>query len=300
MFGRACAALTRLCTALCAAGPLAVTVDDLPELDNDCLALLAVVLRRLSGAPIGLVATARAHLAEPNPAAEELLARLADAVELVPVELGTLSAAELAALVTPVLGAAPDGELAAELHRRADGNPFFATEIARSLVDGAAVTVAGGQSRLAVPPAEIQLTRGNAVLRRVLPLDPPARAVARALAVLRAVELGRLGLIAAVVALPEPVLAAAFDELVRAQVVTAGRGRPVPVRARHRRRRGVPGDRPGAAADAAPGGRRPGCCASGPRARRSTCWSWPGTSRPPPSRATRGRSRCSPRPPAGR
>jgi DNA-binding CsgD family transcriptional regulator len=228
VFGRACAALTRLCTALCAAGPLALTVDDLPELDDDCLALLAVVLRRLSGAPIGLVATARSHLAEPNPAAEELLDRLADSVELVPVELGTLSAAELAELVTPVLGGAPDAELAGELYRLADGNPFFATEIARSLLDGAAVAVASGQCRLAAPPGEIRLTRSDAVLRRAVPLDPAARAVARAMAVLRAVEIGRLGLVAAVVGLREADLATAFDELVRAHVVVrdpAGRYR---------------------------------------------------------------------------
>src|SRR5581483_747268 len=54
-FGRACVAVTRLVTALAAAGPLAVLLDDLHELDDDGLALLAVVARRAAAAPVALV-----------------------------------------------------------------------------------------------------------------------------------------------------------------------------------------------------------------------------------------------------
>ena len=78
---------------------------------------------------------------------------------------------------------------------------------------------------LAVEPGAIRLTRGNTVLRRVVPLAPQARAVARTLAVLRTVGLDRLGLLAEVTSLPEPAVAAAFDDLVRAHVVTDTDGR---------------------------------------------------------------------------
>ncbi|MEN3306323.1 MAG: hypothetical protein V7603_2525 [Micromonosporaceae bacterium] len=218
-FARACAATTRLLTALSAAGPLALVVDDLADFDEDCLALFAVVLRRLAAAPIGLVTSGRSHLAQPAPAADELLARLAERAELVAVELGTLTAGQLADVVTPVLGARPDEALAAQLHRRADGNPFFATEIARSLAESRLLARDGDRVRLAVPPDEVRLTRRDAVLRRVVPLAPAARAVARTLAVLGAVELQRIGLVAEVAGLPEAAVAAAFDELVRAAVV---------------------------------------------------------------------------------
>ena len=221
VFGRACAAVTRLFTALAAAGPLTVVVDDHHELDDESVALLTVVLRRLSAAPIGLVVALRAHLAAPNAAAEEMLERLAAAAELVRVELSTLPTADLAAMIAPVLGAPPDGDLAAEVHRRADGNPFFAAEIARSLAGAGLVAVDAGSARLTVAPHTVRLTRGNAVLQRVLPLGDDARAVARTLAVLRAVDLGRMGLIALVAGLPEPAVAAAFDDLVRAHVVAA-------------------------------------------------------------------------------
>src|SRR5436190_12712134 len=216
-FGRACAAVARLFTALAAAGPVAVVVDDLHELDDDSLALLSVVLRRLADAPVAVVAALRPYLAAPNPAAEEMLERLDDVVRL---ELGTLGPADLAALVASILGGTPDGDLAAEVHRRADGNPFFAAEIARSLAESRLVTVDGGTAHLAVEPGAIRLTRGNTVLRRVVPLAPQARAVARTLAVLRTVGLDRLGLLAEVTSLPEPAVAAAFDDLVRAHVVT--------------------------------------------------------------------------------
>jgi len=220
-FGQACGAVTRLFTALAATGPLAITVDDLHELDDDSLALLAVVLRRLSSAPIGLVVALRPHLAAPNAAAEEMLDRLADEVEVVRVELGTLSPEELAAVIAPVLGAEPDKDLVAEVHRRADGNPFFAAEIARSLAESGLLAVEAGHAHLTVAPQAVRLTRRNAVLRRVVPLADQARAVARTLAVLRTVDLGRIGLIAEVAGLPEPVVATAFDDLVRAHVVTA-------------------------------------------------------------------------------
>jgi DNA-binding CsgD family transcriptional regulator len=220
-FGRACAAVARLFTALSAAGPLAVVVDDLHELDDDSLALLAVVLRRLASAPVGLIVALRPHVAAPNAAAEELLERLTDEAEVTRIELGTLAPAELAGVIAPVLGAPPDEDLAAEVHRRADGNPYFAAEIAHSLAESRLVALEGGQARLAVAPQTVRLTRRTAVLRRVMPLAPDTRTVARALAVLRTVDLTRLRLLADVTGLAEPVVAAAFDDLVRAHVVTA-------------------------------------------------------------------------------
>ena len=218
-FGRACAAVARLATALAAAGPVAVVVDDLHELDDDSLALLAVVLRRLAAAPVALVAALRPHLAAPNPAAVEMLDRLDDVVR---VDLGTLPAADLAAIVAPLLGAPPDDDLAVDLHRRADGNPFFAGEIARSLAESRLVALDSGRAHLT---GEVRLTRRDTVLRRVVPLAPHARAVARTLAVLRTADLARVALIAEVTGLSEADVAAAFDDLVRAHVVTADAGR---------------------------------------------------------------------------
>ncbi|GEM_PF-1402307 len=218
-FGRACATVARLLTALSGASPLALAVDDLHELDDDSLALLGVVLHRLSSAPIGLVVALRSHVAEPNAAAHELLDRLAESVDVVHVDLGTLSRVDLSAVVVSALGAVPDDDLIGEVHRRADGNPYFAGEIAQSLVDSQMVVVDGNRAHLTVAPHAVRLTRRSAVLRRVLPLSLDARAVARTFAVLRLAGLERMGLIAQVAALADVAVAAAFDDLVRAHVV---------------------------------------------------------------------------------
>jgi DNA-binding NarL/FixJ family response regulator len=224
-FARACAAVTRLFTALTAANPLGLVVDDLHEMDDDSLALLAVVLRRLAAAPIGLVTAVRRHLPAPNTAAAELLERLTGEVEVVPVELGTPPPAELGRMIAPLLGGAPDDGLVAEVHDRADGNPFFAVEVARSLAEARLVVVEGERARLTVEPGTVHLTRRDAVLRRVMPLTSDARAVARTLAVLRTVRLDRLDLVAEVSDRSPVAIATAFDDLVRANVVVHDAGR---------------------------------------------------------------------------
>jgi DNA-binding NarL/FixJ family response regulator len=220
-FGRACATVARLLTALSAAGPLVLAVDDLHELDDDSLALLTVVVHRLSSAPIGLVVAVRSHLAEPNLASVELLERLAESAELVRLDLATLSPADVGAVVARILGAPPDDKLIAEVDRRADGNPYFAAEIAHSLAESRLVVIDRHGAHLTVAPQAVRLTRSTAMVRRVLPLRPNARAVARILAVLRMVGLQRIGVIAQVASLSEAAVAAAFDDLVRAHVVVS-------------------------------------------------------------------------------
>ena len=220
-FGRACATVARLLTALSASSPLVLIVDDLHELDDDSLALLTVVVHRLSSAPIGLVGALRSHLAEPNVAAAELVDRLAENAELVRLDLATLTPADIGAMVAPILGAPPDDDLIAEVHRRADGNPYFASEIAQTLSEAGLVVVDRDRAHLTVAPQAVRLTRSTAMLRRVLPLRPDARAVARVLAVLRMVGLERIGVIAQVALLSEAAVAAAFDDLVRAHIVVS-------------------------------------------------------------------------------
>src|SRR4051812_21931941 len=210
-FPRACAVLTRLLTAMSAAGPTAVVVDDLTDLDDDSLALFTVVLRRLAAAPIALVTAARSHLARPCPAADDLLARLGERGELVTVALGALDRDQIAGVIAPVLGGPPDEALSGRIHGRAGGNPFFALEVARSLAEGGLLTEEGGVVRLSAPAAAMRLADAGAVLRRVV--APAARPVAAALAVLDAVELERIALVAQLAGEPEAAVTTAFDEL---------------------------------------------------------------------------------------
>lgn len=170
---RAADALVRLLTALAATGPVAIAVDDVDQLDEDSQAMLAVCLRRLVSAPIALLATLRAGTVP-----------LLDHLDVTTVPLGPLDHAELAA----VLG------VAVELLDKADGNPFFATELAAAGATG--------------------LTGHEALLRR-LALDAGTRSVAELIAVFRRVRLDQLDGLAP---------AEAFDKLLRQNVITLDGG----------------------------------------------------------------------------
>ena len=212
-FGRSCELMARLLTGLTATGPVALVLDDLDYVDDDSLALLAVVLRRLSAAPLAVLAAARCY------DGSDLPDRLERHAEVRRIALAPLSDDAIGHVVEAVLDSRVDEALAREVRQRADGNPFFATEIARSLRELDFVALDGDRARLAVLPDAIRLTRAEAVLRRVAPLDPDARAVARALAILCRVRLDQIGLLATVASLPEATVAAAFDDLLRAHVL---------------------------------------------------------------------------------
>ncbi|MGW4214012.1 ATP-binding protein [Lentzea sp. NPDC004789] len=216
-FGRACDRVVRLLTELTATRPAALLIDDLDHVDDDSLALLTLVLRRVSAAPLVLITASRSHVSEPG--AEHLLDRVEQHAEVMRVDLAPLSDADVARIVEAVLQTAVDEGLAREVQQRSDGNPFFVTEIARSLRELDLVTVDGNRARLAVPPDAIRLTRREAVLRRVAPLENDTRLVARAVAVFRRVRLDQISLLARVASLPESTVVAAFDDLLRAHIV---------------------------------------------------------------------------------
>jgi DNA-binding CsgD family transcriptional regulator len=204
-FGQACEVTTQLLSALTAAGPVAIAVDDIDQLDDDSMAMLTLCLRRLTAAPIALLATFR-------PGPEPMIEMLEANAEITRLQLGPPPADDLGAIISPVLGAAPDPLLSKEIHARADGNPFFATELARSLVEIGGIVIVDGVASLTTA---VRLTRHDALLRRVAPLAVDARTVAEAIAVFRRVRLDQLDLLAQVTSLPLTSVAEAFDDLLR-------------------------------------------------------------------------------------
>ena len=212
-FGKSCELMARLLTGFTAHRPAALILDDLDHVDDDSLALLAVVLRRLLAAPLVLITAARSY------GRPDLVDRLEQHAEVVRIELAPLSDGEIGRVVEAVLESPVDDLLAREVWQRADGNPFFATEIARSLRELDVVTVEGNRARLTVLPDTIRLTRREAVLRRVAPLERDARTVAQAVSIFRRVRLDQIGLLARVASLPETTVATAFDDLLRAHIV---------------------------------------------------------------------------------
>ncbi|MFC6881140.1 MULTISPECIES: ATP-binding protein [Actinomadura] len=163
-----------------ASSPLLLVLDDLHWTDEETLALLTRLADRLRGRPVLLACTFRqTEVPERLAAALAALARH----EPVRVELGGLSAAEVAALVRATCDAAVDDAELAAIAERTGGNPFFTRETAR-LLDAEGLPAATRRV-----PAGV----GDVLRRRIAGLPDAVQAVLRDAAVVgRDADLGVL------------------------------------------------------------------------------------------------------------
>jgi predicted ATPase len=115
------------------AQPVLVVLDDLQWADAGTLRLLRFLVPDVPRTRLLVVGAYRDEEMEaPGHPLRGLLAELATRAELLP--LAGLSAMEVAALMTQVAGAPPDGDLAAVVHRRTGGNPFFVQQVTQLAV----------------------------------------------------------------------------------------------------------------------------------------------------------------------
>jgi DNA-binding CsgD family transcriptional regulator len=117
-------ALLNVFRRLAAKRPLLVAVDDLQWLDAPSAELLAFALRRLGGRPVGLLATTR-EAGDPT---------LPD-FESERLEIGPLSLGALQRLLRDRLAARPPRPVLRRIHERSGGNPFYALELGRALLE---------------------------------------------------------------------------------------------------------------------------------------------------------------------
>ncbi|MFI5934595.1 BTAD domain-containing putative transcriptional regulator [Actinoplanes sp. NPDC051494] len=116
--------------------PVLVVADDLHRADGDSLDLLTALLTDPGAGAALVVGTYRP--AEVGDGLGGALARFARA-EPLRVRLDGLSADEVGDLIGTVAGRDPGAGVARAVHRRSGGNPFFARELARLYVSGAAL-----------------------------------------------------------------------------------------------------------------------------------------------------------------
>jgi DNA-binding SARP family transcriptional activator len=120
--------IARLLLALARRSPVTLVLDDLHWADASTLGLLGYLLRRVAGAPLRILATARP--AEPRSPLASLLAALTREGRLERLALRRLGLDEMQALARSL---APYGAdiLAAWLQRNAEGNPYIIDELVR-------------------------------------------------------------------------------------------------------------------------------------------------------------------------
>jgi len=116
-----------------ASRPVLLVAEDVHRADPVSMQLCAHIGRRLAALPVLFVLTRRDR--PDRPAADALLADLAGrGVEVAELELGPLSAVELAAVARSVADLTEDA--LEQVVRAADGNPLLAVESARALAAG--------------------------------------------------------------------------------------------------------------------------------------------------------------------
>src|SRR6185369_12757405 len=157
-------------------GPVVVTLEDLHWIDDASRDLLGTLLKRLAGAPVLVVVTHRPD-GEPK-------WRVPRGVETI--RLNRLSAGEVTEILRAVAGGPLPAELEATLVHKAAGSPFFAEELARTLVEGNHLVRSGTGLALARPLAEVPIpgTIHEVVAARLDRLGGAAKRVVQVAAVL--------------------------------------------------------------------------------------------------------------------
>jgi ATP/maltotriose-dependent transcriptional regulator MalT len=147
---------------LSSAGPLLVAVDDVQWLDAPSAAVLAFALRRLGAEPVGVLATVRLTGGGPPGVGFE---------PWLPAErlgLGPLSLAAVHELLRTRLGLSPSRPTLLRLHQAAGGNPLFALELGRALLDQ-------GHEPAPEEPLPVPASLRALVRERLARLPAPAR-----------------------------------------------------------------------------------------------------------------------------
>ena len=117
--------------ALAGAGPVLIAVDDLQWIDRPSARVISFALRRVAGERVGFMATLRTGLPSPVVLDSSLAASgLTDRISV-----GGLSPGAVERLLRSRWGATFSRPTLLKLHRASSGNPFFALELARTLLD---------------------------------------------------------------------------------------------------------------------------------------------------------------------
>jgi DNA-binding SARP family transcriptional activator len=124
---------TRL-TAVARGKPLMIVLDDLQGADTTSVQLLSLLARHLPRVPLLVVVTARTVGEQLPEAVSDCLARLGREPAASRLPLAGLDADAVHTLLATQLGSPGDPSLAAAVHDRTGGNPFFVVELSRWMV----------------------------------------------------------------------------------------------------------------------------------------------------------------------
>ncbi len=197
--------------------PLVMVWEDLHAADADSLSLFMRLARQLSARRALLIGSMR----ERSGAETAELDRLVEQLELdgrgIVVDVGPLDRSDVHALVAQVIGVSPDQSIVDLVFESSRGNPFFATETARSLVASSSVALDGGKARLL--EHQPVLRPRTALVHRFFQVGSNDAHVARIISAFGRVSVRQLALVASIAKLPEGDTTGCFDRLVAEQLL---------------------------------------------------------------------------------
>jgi len=146
-------------------GPIAIAIDDVQWLDDASAAILAYAIRRLGDRPVGVLLAARG---EPDERSVSLLAGIPPQRQR-RLHVGPLPLASLHQLFLARFGRSFPRMVLVRIEETSGGNPFFALEIARTLLESGPDAITAGH--IAIPER-----LGGLVEARLATLPPETRA----------------------------------------------------------------------------------------------------------------------------
>ncbi|WP_243057980.1 AfsR/SARP family transcriptional regulator [Nocardioides sp. SR21] len=167
--------------------PSLLVLDDAHWADHESLRLLRRIAGQLGRRPVLLLVTTRRAVAEIDDTWAEVLATIARLGPL-RLDLAGLTAADVASWVSAQAGRDVPDEVAGELVRRTDGNPFFVSELVRLLVREGSLLDLAAEAWRAVPGGVRDVVRQRSRLLSA----PAADLLASAAVVGRSVDLAVL------------------------------------------------------------------------------------------------------------
>jgi DNA-binding CsgD family transcriptional regulator/tetratricopeptide (TPR) repeat protein len=165
---------------------LAFLIEDVHWADGATLDLLTYLSRSGRAGPVTVVVTCRSDEVPLDAAVGDWPTHIRRDAEVEEIRLGPLSQEEVAKQVTALVGAAPSGELVAEVYARAEGHPFFTEQLVAAAVPA--------QSGLLAQPAVLPARLAELLVARASSCGDAGQAVLAALAVAgRPLSEGSLG-----------------------------------------------------------------------------------------------------------
>lgn len=204
----------RLVRLLTLDSPLVIVADDLHLADDDSLALLTRLSRTFSRTRTMLMGTARVHGAYVSPRIGDLVGFLQGSEQGMVIDLAALDPSETRSVIRELLGTMPDEDLTSFVYSSSRGNPFFTSEVVRSLFRSGRIR--NSSTRAHLIEGERLPQSHTSLIHRFFEVGSVDTQVARVLSTFGRIELSRLSAIEAVSGLSENVIRESFDRLVAA------------------------------------------------------------------------------------